>query len=71
MVPVRWMAPELLKKGAGQPSTASDIWSFGITIWEVFSQGNSPYPELANSEVKQHVCDGKTLQPPKNSPEDL
>lgn len=68
-VPVRWLAPEVLKKET--PTIASDVWSLGITVWEIFTYGNTPYPELSNSEVKTHVCGGNVLSVPKDAPAEL
>ncbi len=66
-VPVRWMSPEALKKET--ISTASDVWSLGITVWEIFTTGNTPYPSLSTSEVKAHVCGGNVLPAPREAPE--
>ncbi|GMS88983.1 hypothetical protein PENTCL1PPCAC_11158, partial [Pristionchus entomophagus] len=45
-VPVRWMAPETLRKDAPPKySNASDIWTFGVMTYEVFSNGIKPWPE--------------------------
>lgn len=48
-VPVRWMAPECTDYKA---TSKSDVWSFGIVLWEIFSLGKLPYPNLKdNNEV--------------------
>jgi serine/threonine protein kinase len=41
-VPLRWMAPETLSK-APVYSTASDVWSFGILVYEIFNKGVAPW----------------------------
>lgn len=42
VLPVRWMAPETLATD-GFYSEASDVWAYGVCIWEVFSDGAIPY----------------------------
>ena len=49
MLPLRWMAPESIMHG--KFTTESDIWSFGIVIWEIFSFGKQPWFGLTNDEV--------------------
>eukprot|EP00042_Codosiga_hollandica_P044782 m.446897 g.446897 ORF g.446897 m.446897 type:complete len:924 (+) comp56874_c0_seq1:183-2954(+) len=67
--PIRWIAPEVL---SGKPySAASDVWAFGVVIWEVFSYANLPYPSKSNSEISAHVRSGVNLENPKGCPVDL
>ncbi|KAK3734269.1 hypothetical protein QZH41_008856 [Actinostola sp. cb2023] len=54
-IPVKWTAPEALNYA--QYTTLSDIWSFGILLWETFSFGNTPYPGLTNKVKKQNATD--------------
>lgn len=49
-IPVKWTAPEALNYY--QYTTQSDIWSFGVLLWESFSYGNTPYPGLSNKVSK-------------------
>ncbi|XP_054992516.1 proto-oncogene tyrosine-protein kinase ROS isoform X2 [Sorex araneus] len=69
LLPVRWMAPESLMDGIF--TTQSDVWSFGILIWEILTLGNQPYPALSNLDVLNYVQTGGRLEPPKNCPDDL
>eukprot|EP00040_Diaphanoeca_grandis_P003553 m.25202 g.25202 ORF g.25202 m.25202 type:complete len:1008 (+) comp14914_c0_seq1:265-3288(+) len=55
-LPLRWMAPESLE--SLEFSQASDVWSFGITVWEIISHGNQPYSLLSTSEIVAHVLEG-------------
>jgi serine/threonine protein kinase len=43
LVPVRWASPEVLT--AGVYSYASDIWAYGVVLWEIFSNGKTPFGE--------------------------
>ena len=49
MLPVRWMPPESMLYG--KFSVESDIWAFGILLWEVFTFGQQPYFGLDNEQV--------------------
>ena len=49
-LPVRWMAPEVLTMR--QVTNKSDIWSFGVLMWEIFSLGAVPYPEISKIDVQ-------------------
>lgn len=57
-----WMAPELLR-GTGRNSAASDVYSFGILLYEVFSRKN-PYHGEDFDEVLRDICDPKTNKRP-------
>ncbi|XP_076980373.1 tyrosine-protein kinase Fes/Fps isoform X2 [Tamandua tetradactyla] len=52
-VPVKWTAPEALNYG--RYSSESDVWSFGILLWETFSLGAPPYPNLSNQQTREFV----------------
>ena len=65
-MPIRWMAPESLSEGIF--TSQSDVWSYGIVIWEIMTLGAQPYPEKSNNEVTAHVLDGNLLNMPKSCP---
>ena len=46
-------------------------WSYGVTCWEVFSLGRSPYPGIENHEILQHISTGERLRRPSLCPEQL
>lgn len=55
--PLKWYAPE--SYNYGQFSHKSDVWSFGVTIWEMYSFGDVPYGEMKGSDVRTSL--GMTL----------
>eukprot|EP00118_Oscarella_pearsei_P021684 m.245002 g.245002 ORF g.245002 m.245002 type:complete len:1155 (+) comp40250_c0_seq7:304-3768(+) len=59
-MPVRWMPPESLLDGVF--TTASDVWSYGVVLWEISTLGSLPYPGLSNEDVITSVSRGKGLQ---------
>ncbi len=50
MLPVRWMSPESVKYG--RFTAESDVWAYGVVLWEIFSLGKQPYYGHANEEVR-------------------
>ncbi|XP_046850078.1 ephrin type-B receptor 1-A-like isoform X1 [Xenia sp. Carnegie-2017] len=65
-IPVRWTAPEVINYR--KFSSSSDVWSYGITLWEIMSFGDRPYWEWNNSMVMHKVEEGYRLPPPKDCP---
>ncbi|GFS49597.1 fibroblast growth factor receptor [Trichonephila inaurata madagascariensis] len=61
-LPIKWMAPEAIEKQ--KFSTFTDVWSFGVFMWEVFKLGKEPYPEIKNSNVLQFLKLGYRLEQP-------
>ncbi|NXG75251.1 FES kinase, partial [Baryphthengus martii] len=68
-IPVKWTAPEALNYG--RYSSESDVWSFGILLWEAFSLGAVPYANLSNQQTREAVEQGMRLDPPKQCPEEV
>uniref|UniRef100_A0A8C4YF70 Tyrosine-protein kinase receptor n=1 Tax=Gopherus evgoodei TaxID=1825980 RepID=A0A8C4YF70_9SAUR len=69
LLPVRWMAPESLIDGVF--TNRSDVWAFGVLIWESLTLGHQPYPGYSNLDVLHHVQSGGRLELPNNCPDDL
>ena len=69
LLPIRWSAPESLLNN--QFSSASDVWSFGIVLYELFTYGGNPYPGMTNRQVIERVPAGYRLSSPRNCPEEV
>ncbi|KAM7103701.1 tyrosine-protein kinase Fes/Fps isoform 2-T2 [Ciconia maguari] len=68
-IPVKWTAPEALNYG--RYTSESDVWSFGILLWEAFSLGAIPYTNLSNQQTREAVEQGVRLDPPEQCPEEV
>ncbi|XP_028669590.1 vascular endothelial growth factor receptor 3 [Erpetoichthys calabaricus] len=68
-LPLKWMAPESIFDKVY--TTQSDVWSFGVLLWEIFSLGASPYPGVQiDEEFCQRLKEGTRMRAPENaSPE--
>lgn len=67
--PIKWLAIESLIQR--QYSGASDVWSFGVLLWELMSLGQQPYEEIDPYEMDLYLKDGYRLAQPTNCPDDL
>ncbi|XP_076044496.1 tyrosine-protein kinase Src42A [Oratosquilla oratoria] len=61
-LPIRWTSPEALKYH--RFSVKSDVWSFGILLWEIITHGTKPYPRMENDEVVEYVNKGERMKEP-------
>ncbi|XP_056134951.1 tyrosine-protein kinase Fes/Fps [Lampris incognitus] len=68
-IPVKWTAPEALNYG--RYTTESDVWSFGVLLWETFSQGMTPYTYMNNQQTREEVERGYRMPPPKSCPSEI
>ncbi|XP_062871448.1 tyrosine-protein kinase Tec [Trichomycterus rosablanca] len=64
--PVKWSPPEVIHYQ--KFSSKSDVWSYGVLMWEVFSDGRTPFGDKPNSAVVEEVTQGGRLYKPHKSP---
>ncbi|VBB29496.1 unnamed protein product [Acanthocheilonema viteae] len=67
--PMKWMAHESLVQNSFNSST--DVWSFGVTLWELLSCGQQPYPDIDPDEMATVLERGKRLSQPYSCPDEL
>ncbi|XP_062606902.1 hepatocyte growth factor receptor-like [Saccostrea cucullata] len=68
-LPVKWMAPESLEKGLF--TAQSDVWSFGVVLWELVTRGNKPYPEVDGWDMLRFLKMNRKLPQPQYCPDVL
>lgn len=68
-IPYKWSAPEAISHG--KFSNKSDVWSFGVLLYEIITYGGVPYPAFSNQEVYQQVTNGYRMPAPAKCPDFL
>ncbi|KAM9848389.1 mast/stem cell growth factor receptor kita [Aulostomus maculatus] len=69
-LPVKWMSPESIFECVY--TFESDVWSYGILLWEIFSLGNSPYPGMpVDAKFYKLIKEGYRLDAPEFAPSDM
>uniref|UniRef100_A0A8D2JG27 Tyrosine-protein kinase n=1 Tax=Varanus komodoensis TaxID=61221 RepID=A0A8D2JG27_VARKO len=67
--PVKWYAPECMN--FFKFSSKSDVWSFGVLMWEAFSYGQKPYKGMKGGEVAQMIERGERMESPSGCPPEI
>eukprot|EP00041_Stephanoeca_diplocostata_P032807 m.1062294 g.1062294 ORF g.1062294 m.1062294 type:complete len:890 (-) comp24214_c0_seq1:1361-4030(-) len=68
-MPTAWMSPESLQ--ARSWSEKSDVWAFGVTLWELFSGGDIPFANLNDTEISEKILAGERLECPADCPQEV
>ncbi|XP_068132552.1 hepatocyte growth factor receptor-like [Hyperolius riggenbachi] len=68
-LPVKWMALESLQ--TQKFTTKSDVWSFGILLWELMTRGAPPYPDVNSFDITVYLLEGRRLLQPEYCPDPL
>uniref|UniRef100_A0A3Q0RVB0 Tyrosine-protein kinase n=1 Tax=Amphilophus citrinellus TaxID=61819 RepID=A0A3Q0RVB0_AMPCI len=67
--PVKWYAPECINYF--KFSSKSDVWSFGVLMWEAYSYGQKPYKGMKGNDVLQMIESGKRMEAPEKCPPEM
>uniref|UniRef100_A0A915BXR4 Tyrosine-protein kinase n=1 Tax=Parascaris univalens TaxID=6257 RepID=A0A915BXR4_PARUN len=68
-IPLKWTAPESMV--ALQYTKKTDVFSFSILLWEIFSNGSEPYQGMTSLEVKRMISCGERMKAPEGCPNDM
>uniref|UniRef100_A0A8C5B0D7 receptor protein-tyrosine kinase n=1 Tax=Gadus morhua TaxID=8049 RepID=A0A8C5B0D7_GADMO len=68
-MPVKWIAMESLADRVF--TIKSDVWAFGVTMWEISTRGMTPYPGVQNHEIYDYLLEGHRLKQPADCLDDL
>ncbi|KAI1725499.1 protein tyrosine kinase domain-containing protein [Ditylenchus destructor] len=68
-LPIKWMAPEALE--ANVYTVYSDVWSYGIVLWEIMTLGGTPYPSIAMPQLYNILKEGYRMEAPHNCPDEI
>ncbi|XP_028844372.1 tyrosine-protein kinase Mer isoform X2 [Denticeps clupeoides] len=68
-MPVKWIAVESLADRVF--TVKSDVWAFGVTMWEIATRGMTPYPGVQNHEIYDYLLEGHRLKQPNDCLDEL
>ncbi|ESO99478.1 hypothetical protein LOTGIDRAFT_113628, partial [Lottia gigantea] len=68
-LPVKWMALESIQ--SGNFTSMSDVWSYGVLLWELMTRGVNPYPDVDAWDIQRYLMSGRRLPRPEYCPEEF
>ncbi len=68
-LPIKWMSPESIEEQIF--NTKTDVWSYGVLVWELLTLGITPYPQIENKYIFHHLKEGNRLPKPKYCPKSI
>ena len=68
-LPIKWMAIESIRDMVF--SIQSDVWSFGILLWELFTLAETPYPQIAAKDLHNKLIEGYRMERPRYATEEM
>jgi len=69
VLPLKWTAPESIADSIY--TSQSDVWSFGIVLWEIFTLGGSPYPGISSDVFLGYLRANKRMEQPEGCPDEF
>uniref|UniRef100_A0A1I8AM95 Tyrosine-protein kinase n=1 Tax=Steinernema glaseri TaxID=37863 RepID=A0A1I8AM95_9BILA len=69
-VPIKWLAPETMQERIY--NTKTDVWSYGVMLWEIYTHGKEPYPGMSNMQTRAKIIvQNYRMEIPKDTPAEV